>query len=69
MVFRFFVQCTFEPESPVSWASNFSNLTYTASRSRDRNSFSYHVRTWSATGSPPMVVNFDKLVQRLWFHV
>ena len=69
VVFRFFVGCTSESESPVSWASDFSDLTCTASRSRDRNSFSNDVRTCSATGSPPMVVNFDKLVQRLWFHV
>ena len=32
-------------------------------------SFPNDVRKWSATGSPPMVVNFDRLVQRLWFHV
>ena len=36
VVFRFFVGCTSESESPVSWASDFSDLPCTASRSRDR---------------------------------
>ena len=53
----------------MSWASDFSDLTCTASRSRDQNSFSNDVCTWSATGTPPMVMNFDKLVHRLWFYV
>ena len=65
---RFFVGFTSESESPVSWASDFSDLTCTAFRSHDRNSFSNNMRTWSATGSPPMVVNFDKRVQRLWYY-
>ena len=69
VLFLLFVGCTPKSESPVSWASDFFNLTCTASRSCDQNSFSNDVRTWFATGYPPMVVDFDKLIQRLWFHV
>ena len=43
MVFRFFGLCTSESESPVSWASDFSDLTCTSSRSRAWNSFSNDV--------------------------
>ena len=61
--------CTSEFESPVSWASDFSDLTCAASRSRARNSFCNDVPTWSATGYPLLVVIFDTLVQWPWFHV
>ena len=47
MVSPFFVGCASESESPVSRASDFSDLTCTASRSRDWNSFANDVRTWS----------------------
>ena len=52
MVFHFSTGCTSESESLVSWASDFSNLTSTASHYRDENSFPNGVRTWSRQVAP-----------------
>ena len=60
--------CTSESEPPSSGASDFLDLTCPTSCSRAQKSWCKDVRRWSVTGLRQIIVNSDKVVQRLWFH-